>query len=146
VWKGFERKLSSNIAKELPEMAQEVGQKLAVIDPAKLDAFKMKCPNWNGMHASERGRMLEADFVLDIHVEKMSLYQPGTEIYDGRADVTVDVYDVDAGPVKEPEYYYIYPFKYPNTSVVDQLGPVNRFKKDFLEHLAVELCEKHVAH
>jgi hypothetical protein len=146
ICKVVEGKLASDIAKKLPQMAQECGQKLAVIEPSKVNTFKVKNPNWNKMHGSERGRMLEVDFVLDIHVDKMSLYQPGTEFYDGRADVTVDVYDVDAGPTQSL-YHYVIPFKYPRSHVLDATTiPVNRFKKDFLERLAIEICNKHVEH
>jgi hypothetical protein len=148
VFAGSEGKLASDIAKKLPEMAKESKQKLVVLDPALVNKFKMNNPNWKLMHASEWGKKLNVDFVLDIHLEKMSLYQPGSlnMYYEGQADVTVDVYDVDAGP-GEPKYNYVHPFKYPHTSVLptDSI-PQNRFKQDYLEHLAAELSMKHVEH
>jgi hypothetical protein len=148
VFAGSEGKLASDIAKKLPEMAKEYKQKLVVIEPSLVNKFKMNNPNWKLMHASEWGKKLNVDFVLDIHLEKMSLYQPGSlnMYYEGQADVTVDVYDVDAGP-GEPKYNYVHPFKYPHTSVLptDSI-PQNRFKQDYLEHLAAELAMKHVSH
>ena len=124
VFAGSEASLASNIAKKLPEMAKENKQKLVVLDPALVNKFKMNNPNWKLMHASEWGKKLGADFVLDIHLEKMSLYQPGSlnQLYEGQADVTADVYDVDAEPLQvnsdEPKYNYVHPFKYPRTHPV----------------------------
>jgi hypothetical protein len=148
VFAGSEGKLASDIAKKLPEMAKEQKQKLVVLDPALVNKFKMNNPNWKLMHASEWGKKLNVDFVLDIHLEKMSLYQPGSlnMYYEGQADVNVDVYDVDAGP-GEPKYNYVHPFKYPHTGMLPTDSvPLNRFKQDYLEHLAAELAMKHVTH
>jgi hypothetical protein len=150
VFAGSEGKLASDIAKKLPEMAKDCKppQKLVVIDPAIVNKFKMNNPNWKVLHPSEWGKKLNVDFVLDIHLDKMSLYQPGTlnSLYEGQAEVTVDTYDVDAGP-GEPKYNYVFPFKYPHTGYLDASTiPMNRFKQDYLEHLAAELCMKHATH
>jgi len=145
---GSEGKLASEMAKKSPQMAKDSKQKLVVLDPVLVDRFKQKNPNWKQMHPSEWGKKLGVDFVLDIQLDKMSLYQPGSlnMYYEGRADVTVDVYDVDAGAVK-PKYNYVYPFKYPHTGITptDSI-PQNRFKQDYLEHLAAELATKHIKH
>jgi hypothetical protein len=148
---GSEGKLAYDIAKKLPEMAKlgKTPQKLVVLEPSLVNKFKMDNPTWKqGMHPSEWGRKLHVDFVIDIQLESMSLYQPGSlnQLYEGQADVTVDVYDVDVGP-GEPKYNYVLPFKYPHTHplAVDNI-PQNRFKQDFLEHLAAEISMKHIEH
>jgi hypothetical protein len=149
VFAGSEVKLASEIAKKLPEMAKENKQKIVVIEPSAVNQFKIKNPTWKqGMHPSTWGKKLNADFVLDIQLEKMSLYQPGSlnTIYEGQADVNVDVYDVDAGP-GEAKYNYVHVFKYPSTGVLDASTiPVTRFKQDYLERLAAEICRKHIRH
>jgi hypothetical protein len=147
-FEGSEGQLVSDTAKKLQEMAKESKQKLVALDPVLVNKFKKKSPNWNRLHPSQWGKELGVDYVLDIHLDKMSLYQPDSQnqVYDGRAEVTVDVYDVGAG-IAEPKYHYIYPFRYPNTAVVDTTSiPVVRFRYDFLEHLAAELAMKHVEH
>ena len=121
-------------------------EKLSVLDPALVNKFKMMNPTWKSMHPSEWGKKLQVDYILDIHLDKMSLYQPGTEIYDGRADVTVDVYEVENG-TGEPKYNYVLPFSYPHTGILDATSiPQNRFKQDYLEHLASEISMKHAEH
>jgi hypothetical protein len=148
VFEGCEGQLVSNTAKKLQEMAKESKQKLVVFDPTLVNKFKKKNPDWNRMHPSQWGRNLGVDYVLDIHLNKMSLYQLGSQnqFYEGQAEVTVDVFDVDAG-IAEPKYNYVYPFKYSHTGIVDAASfPVTRFKYDFLDHLAAELAMNHVEH
>jgi hypothetical protein len=147
-FEGCEGQLVSDTAKRLQEMARENKQKLVVLDPTLVNKFKKKNPTWNSMYPNQWGKELGVDYVLDIHLNKMSLYQPGSQnqFYEGQTEVAVDVYDVDAG-IAEPKYNYVYPFKYSQTGVANATSiPLIRFKYDFLDHLAAELAMKHVAH
>ena len=77
----------------------------------------------------------------------MSLYQPGSrnQLYEGRAEVSVFMYDVAEG-VAEPKYY-VHDFHHPKTGVRDATAiPLGAFKKEYLERLAVELAQYHVDH
>src|SRR5262249_20120672 len=142
---GAEGHLASELAKKLPEMSKENKRKLKVVRVADVNMFKVKNPNWKVMHPSTWGKQLGADFVLDIHLDKMSLYQPNSlnEIYKGSAEVSVDVYDVDAGQAAPSNY--IHAFSYPTTGVRDATSiPVSQFRKAFIENLAVELCRYHI--
>jgi hypothetical protein len=145
---GTDRALASEIAKIMPELAKENKQKLVVVTPSKVDKFKMQNPNWKLMHPIAWGKKLEADFVLDIHLDKMSLYKPDSQnmLYEGRAEVTVDTYDVDSTE-REPKFNYNLLFTYPETGFQDATSiPVSHFKKAFVEHLAMKLAMKHVDH
>jgi hypothetical protein len=140
--------LASEMAKKFPELAKENKQQIAVIDPVLVKKFAIKTPNWERMHPSEWGRSLGADYIIMIQLDRMSLYLPGTQnqIYEGNAVVTGDVFDVDAGPT-QPKYRYVYEFKYPTTGKVESSSvPAHRFKREFLEELAVELCSLHFDH
>jgi hypothetical protein len=145
---GVEGKLAGDLAKKLPEMAKEYKQKIVVREPAQVNRFKMNNKNWNLMSPAEWGRKLDADYVIEINLKNMSLYQPGSlnNLYEGHAEVEVSVYDVDAG-AGDPKYSYVHPYSYPRTGMLDATTlPVNRFKQDFMEHLATELAMKHVDH
>jgi len=145
-----EATLANEIAKRLPEMAKENKgkQKLVVVPSAKINKFKYQNSHWKNMLAVERGKHLGADFVLEIQLENMSMYKPGTknELYEGRADVTVDVYDVAEGQA-EPKTYS-HGFAYPKTTgfIAADSKPISAFRREFLESLAVELCRRHVEH
>src|SRR5579872_5903882 len=85
--------LASDLAKTLPEIAKEKNKKISVIDPVQINKFAMRTPNFTRMHPCEWGWSLGADFVMTVHLDKMSFYQSGSQnqIYEGMAEVVVDV-------------------------------------------------------
>jgi hypothetical protein len=141
---GAEAVVASELAKRMPEMAKDIKRKVAVIPPKDVNKYKMQNPNWRVQHAAVWGKALGADYVLDIHLAKMSLYQPGSQnqLYEGRAEVEVQLHDVrEPG---EPEHY-VHPFAYPKTGFLDATSiPLGTFKKAFLERLAVEIAQYHI--
>ena len=145
---GADAMLASELARRLPEMSKESKQKVAVVPPKDVNKYKMRNPNWRTTEFSKRGKELGADFVLDINLDRMSLFQPGSQnsFYEGRADVSVDVYDVDAGP-GEPKHSRPLGVAYPKTGFRDASSmPVSAFRRLFLENLAVEITRLHVDH
>jgi hypothetical protein len=147
-YEGIEGRLGSLVATKLQQLATETKQEpqLQVVDPTLVNKYKKKNPNWNTLHASQWGHSVKADFVLDIHLDKMSLYQPGTsnQFYGGYAEVAVDVYEVRRG-IAEPRFKYVLVSRYPKTGVLEASSvPLLRFQQEFLQHLATELAEKHV--
>ena len=93
---GAENTIASEMARKIPELAKENKQKVTVIPTSKVNQFKFKNPTWKDMHASAWGKALGVDYVLEIHLDKLSLYQPGSrnQLYEGRAEVSVFMYDV----------------------------------------------------
>lgn len=143
---GADRELASMLAKRMTALATECKDNLTVIQPAEVDKFKMSNPNWRYMHATAIGKQLEADYVIETHVGNVNVYQPnsGKQIYEGRAEVAVDVYAVEDG-VAEPKHRYVLPYTYPKTGMIASSDvPPSRFKQLFLERLALELARKHV--
>ena len=142
--------LADKMARTLPELAKENKdkRKIKVVSQTEVDKFKMKHPNWKHMGAGEIGQKLGADFVLEIYLDKMSLYQPGSlkSIYEGRAEVFVGVYEIGAtgGELKDK---YTHSFAYPKTGVrsADAIAE-STFKVQFMENLAAELARQHVDH
>jgi hypothetical protein len=142
-----DQQLARDLAKLLPEFARPTKQKIEVVPPSKMDQFKLSNRNWRSMRASEIGKKLGADFVLDIALSRISIYQPGSanQIYEGRAEVSVDVYDVsDAG---EPIHHYIHNFLYPKAGFRDATTiPAGQFRMEYVGQLAKELALYHVEH
>jgi hypothetical protein len=141
-----DRELADKLARRLPEMAKETKKKLRVISPTQVDKFKMANPHWKQMNTAEIGQKLGADFVLEIWLDKMRLYQPGSlnNIYEGRAEVRVSIYDVDAPDGVEKDRY-IHSFAYPRTGVRDSSAvPESQFKMMFFDALATDISRHHV--
>jgi hypothetical protein len=141
---GAESIVTSELAKKMPELAKENKKKLVVVPPAHVNKFKMNNPRWKDEHPIVWGKKLGADYVLDIHLTQMNMYQPGSgnALYQGRAEVAVQMYDVEAGG--EPENY-VHPFAFPTTGFRDATEiPLGAFKKAFLERLAIEIGQYHL--
>jgi hypothetical protein len=145
-----DRELAEKLARALPEMAKDnkEGRKVRVISPTQVDKFKMANPDWRRLSAGEIGEKLGADFVLEIELSQMRLYQPntGTErIYEGRAEVSVTVYEIGAGGGEFKDRYPL-SFAYPTDRMVRSASAVSEseFKKSYLETLARKIALQHV--
>lgn len=98
--------------------------------------------------AGEIGAKLGADFVLEIYLDGLRLYQPGTErnVYEARAEVKVSVYEAGAegGAMKDK---YDLAVAYPRTGVrpADAMSE-SAFKNLFVETMAIEVARQHVEH
>ncbi len=142
--------LADKLSRQLPEMAKENKdkdkRKFKVLSQTQVDKFKIANPTWNKMDPSEIGEKLGADFVLEIWLDRMRLYQPGSlnAIYEGRAEVKVSIYEVGTEGMKDK---YEVSFAYPRTGVrsADAVSE-STFKGLFLENLATDIANMHVDH
>jgi hypothetical protein len=147
-----DRELADRLARVLPEMAKENKdkRKVRVISSTQLDKFKMANPKWRDLSPGEIGQKLGADFVLDIFLEKMRLYQQNSAntIYEGRAEVTVAIHEVTASG-SEVKDDYKSTFSYPRGGVSTRDASSvseGEFKKLFLDNMATELARMHCDH
>jgi hypothetical protein len=146
-----DRDLAALIAKKCPDVLKETGSKakLIFVDPSEIEAFKRSNPTWKQMHATAWGKKLGADYVMEITLAGMQIYQPrsNNQVYEGRADVAVDIYDVEKNRAA-PLHHYDHAFSFPKGMArsVDSIPSVNQFRQMYLDHLAVELLMKHIEH
>jgi hypothetical protein len=145
-----DRELAEKLARLLPELAKENknkdARKLRVISPTQVDKFKMANPQWKQMAAGDIGHKLGADFVLEIYIDRMRLYQPQSRdsIYEGRAEVSVSIYEIGetGGELKDR---YTHSFSYPKGLVRDASAiSESEFKKQYFEALTAEIANHHV--
>jgi hypothetical protein len=145
-----ERELAMELARMLPERAKENKdkKKVRVISPTQVDKFKTANPTWQRMNPGDIGQKLGADFVLDIELSRMRLYQPNTageRIYEGKADVQVTIYEV--GSESGVRDNYPITFAYPKGMPRDgSVMSESQFRKEYINNLATEITEHHVDH
>lgn len=143
---GYERELATAVAKKLPEVAKANKEAFTVVPQHELDTFKMRNPNWRGMRAAAIGQRLKADYVIEMTLSGLQTYQPGSQnqIYDGRAQVAVEVTNTADGTVQP--VHYIHSFAHPGfPRSVDAMSPA-QFKLEFLDKLAQDIVFKHIDH
>jgi hypothetical protein len=143
--------LVDKLARQLPQMANEQKSKpkIKILSPKQVDKFKLANPKWKDMNANEIGDKLGADFVLEIQLDKLRLYQPGSlsTVYEGRAEVQVKVYEVgteDAkGKYSLPNQYSL-SFTYPHSGIpATDAMPETKFKELFYDNLAADIARMH---
>jgi hypothetical protein len=96
------------------------------------------------------GKHFQADFVIDLEIGNLSLYEPGSanQLYRGQVDeINVRVVDVEKpeeGPIYEEAYSCSYPKTRGPVPVTD--GNARGFRQAFLSHIAKELSWRFTAH
>ena len=148
-----DRELAEKLSKVLPEMAKENKdkKKVRVVSPAEVDKFKVKNSGWKQMTAGEIGRKLGADYVLEIELSRLQLYQPNTgaydKIYEGRGEAMVSIYEVgpDGGALKDS---YPLTFVPPKDRMMRPASSESEaaFRQKYIEAMAVEIAMQHVDH
>jgi hypothetical protein len=144
---GSERELASAIAKKLPEVGKANKEVYTVVPPHQFDTFKMQNPNWRTMKAATIGKRLGADYVFELTLSGLQMYQQGAlnQIYEGKAQLAVAVTDTteERG---EPKYRYEFTVAHPGfPRPADSMSP-SQFKMEFVEKLAQEVVFRHIDH
>jgi hypothetical protein len=137
-----DRELAALLSQKLQERAKENKDNVIVASSTKVQKFKDDHPNWQSLSLEELGKRLDADFVIDIEINRMSLYQAGSQntLFLGKADVSVTVVNVnknDNGPIFHEECSCEYPRSQGPRPVTDT-NPL-AFRRAFLSRLALEL-------
>lgn len=144
---GADREVAAAIAKLLPEVGKANKETFTVISQRTLDTFKTQNPNWRSMRAGTIGKRLGADYVIELSLSGLQMYQPGAlnNIYEGKAELNVEVADT-ATTSGESKYRYVQPVLYPGfPKSVDTMPPA-QFRIEFVNKLAQVVVFQHVDH
>ncbi|MBN9519136.1 hypothetical protein J0H58_11555 [bacterium] len=143
---GADREVSAAIAKLLPEVGKANKETFTVISGRQLDTFKTQNPSWRSMHAATIGKRLGADYVVELSMSGLQMYQPGAlnNIYEGKAVVSVDV--TATADASAPPQHYVHSFNYPGFPRSADSIPPAQFRIEFVNKLAQEIVFYHVDH
>jgi hypothetical protein len=141
---GAERELVALVAQRMMMEMKEDKHPIRVIEQGKVDKFKASNPNWKTMSGGAVGKALGADYVIDLTLTSMSMYQPeyGKEFFQGRASVQVVVYDT-ATPDKPLRDYIHNAMEQPESTA--SRSPAG-YRKWFIEKVAEEVAYRHIPH
>ncbi len=143
-----DRQLSEMLAHKLVELCQANNENVTIVNPHKVDEFKISHPNWQQEpNLSAIGRQFKADYLIYIEVSRLSMYENGSKqtLYHGQASLSVQVVDVskpDESPLPK-QVSFVYP---------DARGPIPvedmqpmEFRQKFLGYLAWRLARNWTA-
>jgi hypothetical protein len=141
-----DRELAADIGRRMFEQTKDGKCPIRVVEQAKIDRLKASNPQWRALSAIELGKQLGADYLLDLTLESMTLYEPGTGklMYQGQATVEATAYDVATGSQLTNGGHYYLNTKMPSEPASEML--MAQYKRKLVERIADEVTWKHVAH
>jgi hypothetical protein len=140
---GIDRMVGSEFISLLESRCKDNQELVTVLKTQALDDFKRKHADWKAMHPIEIGKQLKADYVIEIEVVNVSLYEPRShqELLKGQATISVKAYDLakqNQEPAFSPaEFNVDYPPGRP-VSRDDQMQ-VSTFRQKFTKFIAKQL-------
>jgi hypothetical protein len=146
---GSDRELTTLLSQAVQESCKENKEFILLASTSKVQHFKEQHPNWQSMGLKEIGNTLEADFVVDLEINKLTLYEPGSQntLFRGKAEISitcVDVHKFGEDPMFHEEYVREYPLSRGPVPVTDI--PLAKFRHDFLARMANEISWFFAAH
>jgi hypothetical protein len=146
---GVDRLLAAEFIPLLEKRCTENKELVSVLKSLPVDKYKNEHPDWKSQSPYDIGKHFKADYVIEIEVLKISLYEPKTnqQLLKGRANVRVTVFDLSK-PLKEPVYSPPeFSFEYPHGFSADANDePTTAFRQKFIKQIAKELSIEFTAH
>lgn len=141
---GVDRQLGTLVQRQLQDRCQVNKEKVKIVPIHKVEKFKADHPGWKSMGAAEIGRQFDADFVVDLELVRLGLYEPGShrQLYKGTCKVDVSVLDVrkpQDGPVLKKSITVEYPKSRGPKPVMDD-NNTEKFRDEFINRIATEIC------
>ncbi|HVK18602.1 MAG TPA: hypothetical protein VM533_16835 [Fimbriiglobus sp.] len=142
---GSERELATLIGQRMAAETKEDRRPIRVIEQSKMEQFK-KTPgqDWRTMNPAAIGKKVGADYVIDLTVNSMSIFQPefGREFYQGRAQLQVVVWDVEKPDAPYQDYFHPSVGEQKSTAALSPAG----YRKWFVNEVATEVAHRHIPH
>jgi hypothetical protein len=147
---GVDRQLAVTFARQLDERCKYNKERVKIVPVHKVEKFKSDHPGWKSMGVAEIGRYFEADYVIDIEIVSLSLYEPGSHktLYKGYCKLDVSALDLSKpqeGAAWHQQLSVPYPTSRGPIPVADDNNTEN-FRDMFIKRIATELCWKFTSH
>jgi hypothetical protein len=143
-----DRLLAEQLAQQINQMSKENGEKVTVVPPRKVEVYKNEHPDWTSLDPEQVGRYFQADYVINVEINKLSLYEPSTyqTLLRGRGQFLVKLVDVK-NPDESPSSKHFNDV-YPNDAHIVDGSDMDRFgfRDVFLAHAAKHLAFLFVDH
>jgi hypothetical protein len=145
---GADRELGGLLIAKLQEGFKSNKEKVTVVPASRVQRYKDEHPNWQSLGAEEIGKYFRADYVVDLEISSLTLYEhrSANQMYRGSAEISVAVHDQHK-PGEEPIFNTVYTCEYPESRPVPVTDSTyQKFRLMFLSHVAIELSWYFTAH
>ncbi len=143
-----DRRLAIMLAEEIRRLSEENKEKVTVVKPTLVEQYKSRHPNWKLMELEKVGHDFNADYVINLEIDKLGLYEPNAnqQLYRGQAQILVSVTDMKhPDEPQEKEFNDRYPSEAAGGMDTFELPPT-AFRDKFLQHVAKRLAFYFVNH
>jgi len=138
-----DRELAERLVQHLRKVYKDDKAKITIVSPAQVDNYKDQNPDWQTKGLRDIGDHFHADYVTNIDMDKLDLYEPRSlkELLRCQAQVAVTVFDMARPPhegrVFEKEFTFLFPQMAPK-SVLENPN-IAEFRAAFLTYMVKEL-------
>ena len=144
-----DRELSRLLYMQLEEGFKKNKERIGLVAISQVEKYKEDYPNWHSRSPEEIGKHFSADYVIDLELNALTLYEPGSTntLFRGHAEISLDVVDVHKaanGPIYREEYTIDYPRARGPIPASESNAP--QFRQRFLSVVARELSWRFTAH
>jgi hypothetical protein len=143
-----DRHLAVKLVEEIHRLSEENHEKLDIVKPNLVEQYKSSHPNMQAVDLEKVGHDFKADYVIDLEILELSLYERGAnqQIYRGQTRIGVSVLDMKhPDDIKYKEFNDRYPTEARGDMTPFELTPT-AFREKFLEHVAKRLAFFFVDH
>jgi hypothetical protein len=136
-----DRTLASAFVRKLDETFKMNKERVTIVPLKDVESYKRSCDDWDQKPPSEIGKHFHADFVIDMELAQLSLYEPGArDIFHGHCLIPITIIDVENPG--EPFDHFDYDSEYPGSGQsvpMDMETNAQKFKAKFLAKIAIDL-------
>jgi hypothetical protein len=145
----LDRELGRLLYMQLGEGFKRNKEKVRLVAMSQVEKYKDDHPNWQSLSPEEIGKAFHVDYVVDLEVNAITLYEPGSAntLFRGHAEISLNVVDVQK-PSEGPIYREEYTIDYPRARgpLPASEGTLSQFRQRFLSTVARELSWRFTAH
>jgi hypothetical protein len=146
---GADRELAGLFAQQLEQNCVKNKEQILVASTSKVQKFKDEHPSWQSLSLEEIGKKLETDYIIELEIRELSLYENGSQntFFKGRAAISVTVADIRK-PGKNPVFSDDYIGEFPKSQGPRLASDTNpqRFRREFMTRVATDLSWLFTAH
>ncbi len=140
--------LSYRLTQLLDELYKANKDRVKIVRPTQVKGYMNSHPKWRDQTPQDLGKHFAADFVINLEINNISLYDQKSAnfFYHGNVDISVTVVDVSK-PVGEGLIWEdVYQIEYPKGPLeISEMSP-GKFRQKFMDHIARELSQYFAAH
>src|SRR5262245_34974004 len=137
-----ERTITNMFVNQLRMNFQQNKEHVVVVPPGDVEKFKREHDDWRAMDTTEIARHFDADYLVDIELNSITIYEPGSrDLYRGHCRIPIRIVDVDknAGEIFPP---HDYESDYPAGGEILPATEMSadRFQQKFFSKIAIDMA------